>query len=335
MSVSRTRHHRPRVAGRYGGGKPWFQTLQAIAQYSNAPGTAQATHPDSSDAAEPTARFVSQLTKNTYALMLAGGRGSRLMQLTDWRAKPAVPFGGKFRIIDFTLSNCVNSGIRRIGVATQYKAHSLIQHMQRGWSFLDGRFERIHRPAAGAAAAGRSTGTRAPPTRCSRTWTSCARNQPEVRADPGRRPRLQDGLRPDAGLHVEKQADMTVACIEVPVEEATAFGVMGVDDGLRVTRLRRKAGRIRQPIPGSPDTALASMGIYVFNAKFLYEQLIRDSRRPELQPRFRQGHHPPSGAALPRLRPPLRRQLRRHGRTPCPTGATSAPSMPTGRPTWS
>src|SRR5450830_1444418 len=89
--------------------------------------------------AEP--RFISRLTKNTYAMVLAGGRGSRLHELTDWRAKPAVPFGGKFRIIDFTLSNCVNSGIRRIGVATQYKAQSLIHHLQRGWSFLDGRFD--------------------------------------------------------------------------------------------------------------------------------------------------------------------------------------------------
>jgi hypothetical protein len=86
-------------------------------------------------------RFVSLLTKNTYALVLAGGRGSRLKNLTDWRAKPAVPFGGKFRIVDFPLSNCVNSGIRRIGVATQYKSHSLIRHIQRGWSFLDGRFQ--------------------------------------------------------------------------------------------------------------------------------------------------------------------------------------------------
>ena len=86
-------------------------------------------------------RFVSHLTRSTFAIILAGGRGSRLMQLTDWRSKPAVPFGGKFRIIDFTLSNCVNSGIRRIGVATQYKAQSLIHHLQRGWSFLDGRFD--------------------------------------------------------------------------------------------------------------------------------------------------------------------------------------------------
>src|SRR5271169_604500 len=93
------------------------------------------------DQKEKRTRFVSSMTKNTYAMILAGGRGSRLYNLTDWRAKPAVPFGGKFRIIDFTLSNCVNSGIRRIGVATQYKAQSLIRHVQRGWSFLDGRFD--------------------------------------------------------------------------------------------------------------------------------------------------------------------------------------------------
>src|SRR6187455_3794665 len=86
-------------------------------------------------------RFVSLLTKNTVALVLAGGRGTRLKNLTDWRAKPAVSFGGKFRIIDFALSNCINSGIRRIDVCTQYKAHSLIRHIQRGWSFLDSRFD--------------------------------------------------------------------------------------------------------------------------------------------------------------------------------------------------
>src|SRR5512146_1308773 len=94
-------------------------------------------HPVTGDT---TPRFISRITKNTYAMVLAGGRGSRLHQLTDWRAKPAVPIAGKFRIIDFVLSNCVNSGIRRIGVATQYKSHSLIQHIQRGWTFLNGQF---------------------------------------------------------------------------------------------------------------------------------------------------------------------------------------------------
>ena len=88
---------------------------------------------------EPGRRYFGRLTRSTYAMVLAGGRGSRLKELTDWRCKPAVPFGGKYRIIDFTLSNCVNSGVRRIGVATQYKSYSLLRHLQRGWSFLDGR----------------------------------------------------------------------------------------------------------------------------------------------------------------------------------------------------
>ena len=97
-------------------------------------------------------RSITQLTRSTVAMILAGGRGARLGPLTDWRAKPAVPFGGKFRIIDFALSNCVNSGVRRIGVLTQYKAQSLIRHVQRGWGFLDGRLERVRRADAGAAA---------------------------------------------------------------------------------------------------------------------------------------------------------------------------------------
>ena len=97
-------------------------------------------------------RIFGRLARDTYALVLAGGRGSRLRELTDWRAKPAVPFGGKFRIIDFPLSNCMNSGIRRIGVATQYKSHSLIRHIQRGWGFLDGALRRVRRAAAGPAA---------------------------------------------------------------------------------------------------------------------------------------------------------------------------------------
>jgi glucose-1-phosphate adenylyltransferase len=118
-------------------------------------------------------RFVSQLTREAFALVLAGGRGSRLKQLTDWRSKPAVPFAGKFRIIDFTLSNCVNSGIRRIGVATQYKAQSLIHHLQRGWSFLDGRFNEFIDLLPAQQQSTRS-GTRARPTPSTRTSTSSA-----------------------------------------------------------------------------------------------------------------------------------------------------------------
>ena len=119
-------------------------------------------------------RFISQLTRNTFAIILAGGRGTRLQQLTDFRSKPAVPFAGKFRILDFTLSNCVNSGIRKIGVATQYKAHSLIRHIQRGWSFLDGRFDEFIRCCRHSSRSMKSSGTRAQLMRSSRISISSA-----------------------------------------------------------------------------------------------------------------------------------------------------------------
>ena len=161
-------------------------------------------------------RFVSVITKNTYALILAGGRGSRLKNLTDWRAKPAVPFGGKFRIIDFPLSNCVNSGIRRIGVATQYKSHSLIRHIQRGWSFLDGRFKEFVDilPASQRTA--------------EENWYQGTADAVYQNLD------ILRSYEPDYILilagdhiykmdygsmlayHVAKNADMTVACLEVP-----------------------------------------------------------------------------------------------------------------------
>jgi glucose-1-phosphate adenylyltransferase len=119
-------------------------------------------------------RFISHLTRNTFAIILAGGRGTRLKQLTDFRSKPAVPFAGKFRILDFTLSNCVNSGIRKIGVATQYKAHSLIRHIQRGWSFLDGRFDEFIQFCRRSSRSTKTSGTRARPMPSTRTCISCA-----------------------------------------------------------------------------------------------------------------------------------------------------------------
>lgn len=224
------------------------------------------------------ARFVSLMTKNTYAMILAGGRGSRLYQLTDWRAKPAVPFGGKFRIIDFVLSNCVNSGIRRIGVATQYKSHSLLQHIQRGWSFLNGKFSEFIDvlPA--------------------QQWMEESWYEGTADAVFQNLDILRD-TKPDyvlvlAGDHVykmdygkllafhaEKNADMTVACIEVPIEDAKAFGVMGVSAESRVISFTEKPANPAS-MPGNPDIALASMGIYVFNTKFLVEQLVRDSDDP-------------------------------------------------------
>jgi len=228
---------------------------------------------------EIASQFVSRIAKNTYAMVLAGGRGSRLYQLTDWRAKPAVPFGGKFRIIDFVLSNCVNSGIRRIGVATQYKSHSLIQHIQRGWSFLNGQF-------------GEFVDLLPAQQRVSEDhWYQGTADAVFQNLD------ILRGVKPDFVLilagdhvykmdygkllafHVEKKADMTVACLEVPIADATAFGVMGVDDDSRVVEFAEKKAN-PAPMPGKPDKSLASMGIYVFNTRFLFEQLIRDADDP-------------------------------------------------------
>jgi glucose-1-phosphate adenylyltransferase len=223
-------------------------------------------------------RFVSVITKNTYGLILAGGRGSRLKELTDWRAKPAVPFGGKFRIIDFPLSNCVNSGIRRIGVATQYKSHSLIRHIQRGWSFLDGRMKEFIdlMPAQQRVEEHWYMGTA---DAVFQNLDILKANDPDyVLILAGDHVYKMDYGRMLA-YHVSRQADMTVACIEVPLEDATAFGVMGVDSDWRVRSFLEKPAK-PPSIPGQPDKALASMGIYVFNAKFLYEQVARDTDDP-------------------------------------------------------
>lgn len=225
-----------------------------------------------------TSRFISALTKNTVALILAGGKGSRLKDLTNWRAKPAVPFGGKFRIIDFPLSNCINSGIRRIGVVTQYKAHSLIQHIQRGWGFLRGEFNEFVEllPAQ---------------QRIEEEWYKGTADAVFQNLDILRNMGPEYVLilagdhiyKMDYGQmladHVRNKADMTVACLNVPIAEAKAFGVMGVDETGRVMKFREKPAD-PDHIPGNPNEALASMGIYVFNAAFLYEQLIRDADDP-------------------------------------------------------
>ena len=228
--------------------------------------------------APETSRFVSLLTKTTLALILAGGRGARLKQLTDWRAKPAVPFGGKFRIIDFALSNCLNSGIRRIGVVTQYKAHSLIRHIQRGWGFLRGEFGEFVElmPAS---------------QRMDETWykgtaDSIFQNVDIVREHSPEHVLILAGdqvYKMDYGkmlaFHAATHADVTVGCLEVPVERASAFGVMAVDDGDRIIEFAEKPSQPKT-LPGDPGHALASMGIYVFDAEFLIAQLTRDADDP-------------------------------------------------------
>jgi len=222
-------------------------------------------------------RFVSRLTKNTYALILAGGRGSRLRHLTDWRAKPAVPFGGKFRIVDFVLSNCVNSGIRQIGVATQYKAHSLIRHIQRGWSFLDGRFKEFVDVLPASQRVDEENWYLG-------TADAVYQNIDILRSYGPEYVLVLGGdhiYKMDYGKllsdHVLSGADATVACIEVPLAEARAFGVMGVDADWRVVEFAEKPAQPKC-IPGHPELALASMGIYAFTAQYLYDQLERDTQ---------------------------------------------------------
>ncbi len=225
-------------------------------------------------------RFISRITKNTYAMVLAGGRGSRLHQLTDWRAKPAVPFGGKFRIIDFVLSNCVNSGIRRIGVATQYKSHSLIRHIQRGWSFLNGQFGEFVDILPAQQRVDEEHWYKGTADAVYQNIDILRENNPEfVLILAGDHVYKMDYGKLLA-YHVDTKADMSVACLEVPIADATGFGVMGVDEHGRVVEFAEKPAN-PAPIPGKPDKALASMGIYVFNTKFLFEQLIRDADDPK------------------------------------------------------
>ncbi len=216
------------------------------------------------------------LARHAMAYVLAGGRGSRLRELTDKRAKPAVYFGGKSRIIDFALSNALNSGVRRIGVATQYKAHSLIRHLQRGWNFF--RPERNESfdilPASQRVS--------------EEKWYLGTADAVYQNID------IIDSYDPKfivllAGDHVYKmdyehmlqqhvaqKADVTVGCLEVPVSEASAFGVMHVDADDRILTFLEKP-KVPPVMPGKPGVALASMGIYVFDTQFLFEQLNRDA----------------------------------------------------------
>ncbi|WP_435237621.1 glucose-1-phosphate adenylyltransferase [Psychromonas sp. PT13] len=220
-------------------------------------------------------RFISNITKETYALILAGGRGSRLHELTDWRAKPAVYFGGKFRIIDFPLSNCINSGVRRIGVATQYKSYSLIRHLNRGWgdAKADGSEFVDVLPASQRNSEDWYVGTA----------DAVYQNLDIIRSEAPKYVLILSGdhiYRMDYGLliaqHVEKGADMTVCCLEVPTEEAAgAFGVMTVDTNHKVIDFHEKPA-VPNELPGKPGICLASMGNYVFTSEFLFEQLEKD-----------------------------------------------------------
>jgi glucose-1-phosphate adenylyltransferase len=219
------------------------------------------------------------LPKRAVALVLAGGRGSRLMSLTDRRAKPAVYFGGKFRIVDFALSNCLNSGIRRIGVITQYKSHSLLRHLQRGWAFMKSEMNEFVDLLP------------AQQRNDNENWYRGTADAVYQNHD------ILEGYEADyivvlAGDHiykmnyalmladhVDKGRQCTVGCIAVPRSEASAFGVMAIDDNRMVTEFVEKPAD-PPAMPGRPDMSLASMGIYIFNATYLYRELERDIADP-------------------------------------------------------
>jgi len=224
--------------------------------------------------------YSTPLSRSSMAYVLAGGRGSRLLELTERRAKPAIYFGGKSRIIDFALSNALNSGIRRLAVATQYKAHSLIRHLQRGWTFLqpvrNESFDIL--PASQRVAEDQ--------------WYAGTADAVFQNID------IIDGYAPEylvvlAGDHVYKMdyermlvqhvnegADVTVACIEVPASEGKAFGIVHVDDNDRIVSFFEKPDEPPE-MPDRPGWAMASMGVYVFQRDFLNEQLRRDAADPE------------------------------------------------------
>ncbi len=219
------------------------------------------------------------LARTAMAFVLAGGRGSRLMELTDRRAKPAVMFGGKSRIIDFALSNAINSGIRRVAVATQYKAHSLIRHLQRGWNFL--------RPERNESFDILPASQRVSEHNWYMGTADAVHQNIDIIEDLA--PRHIVLLAGDhvykmdyekmLAQHVDERADVTVCCMAVPREEATGFGVMRVDAaGMIVDFVEKPADP--PGIPGRPELALASMGIYVFETNYLIEQLKRDAADP-------------------------------------------------------
>jgi glucose-1-phosphate adenylyltransferase len=220
-----------------------------------------------------------QLPKKALALILAGGRGSRLKQLTDRRAKPAVYFGGKFRIIDFALSNCLNSGIRRLGVLTQYKSHSLLRHMQRGWAFLKPELNEFVDLLPAQQRIDEESWYRGTADAVFQNLDIIQSNAPEYIVILAGDHIYKMDYSVMLAHHVARGAECSVGCIEVPLAEASAFGVMAVDKENRITEFLEKPTN-PPALSGRPDTALASMGIYIFNANFLYAELKRDLADP-------------------------------------------------------
>jgi glucose-1-phosphate adenylyltransferase len=237
------------------------------------------TRPDPAVRTARQPRFVSQLTRNSFAMILEGVSSQGLHELTDWRSKPAVSFGGKFRLIDFALSNCVNSGIRRVGVATQYRAQSLIRHLQLGWSFLDGRLGEYIEIMPAQQQVNESQWYRGTADAVFQNWREVRRTAPDhvlilsgdhiYRMDYGRL----------LAAHVQAQADLTLACIDLPLAQASRCGVVTVDEANRVLQVQNDAG-LAGAASGASSRALGNMGIYVANTDYLYEQLLRDANDP-------------------------------------------------------
>jgi len=225
------------------------------------------------------ARIQQRLAQRSLALVLAGGRGSRLKQLTDRRAKPAVFFGGKFRIIDFTLSNCMNSGVRRIAVLTQYKAHSLLRHLQMGWSFLRPEMNEFLDLIPAQQRLDEVTWYRGTADAVYQSFDILRAANPQffiVLAGDHIYKMDYSNMLAD---HIDKGADCTVACIEVPRTQASDFGVMAVDASMAIVDFLEKP-KDPPALVGKPGRALASMGVYIFTAEFLYDELERDNRDP-------------------------------------------------------
>jgi len=220
-------------------------------------------------------KIATEVARQTLVLILAGGEGSRLKGLTKWRAKPAVPFAGKYRIIDFALSNCINSGLRRIGVLTQYKSHSLNRHLQRGWSFLRaeiGEFVEVL-PAQQRRTKEWYRGTA---DALYQNIDIMHRHSPEYVMVLGGDHIYSMDYSKMLMAHLTSGADVTVGCVEVPCEEATEFGVMSIDTNLHVTKFTEKPAE-PDSIPGKQDKSLASMGIYIFSTEFLFSALVSDA----------------------------------------------------------
>ena len=223
--------------------------------------------------------MITELTRNTLVLILAGGEGSRLKDLTKWRAKPAVPFGGKYRIIDFALSNCVNSGLRKIGVLTQYKSHSLLRHLQRGWGFMRAEIGEFVELLPAQQRTSEKAWYKGTADALFQNMDIMQRHNTEYVIVLGGDHIYTMDYAKMLLQHVQSGADFTVGAIEVPVEEATDFGVLAVSDDMRITSFDEKPAQPKE-IPGKPGVALASMGIYVFSKHFLYESLSEDAVDP-------------------------------------------------------